>query len=61
MGGLYQVWEVCGCRVPEECPQEIKELITRCLSTDPSLRPDSKEIYTILKASSETIQPSKKP
>ena len=38
------------CRVPEECPAWVAELITACMSEESSLRPTSKEIYRMLLA-----------
>ncbi|KAK9836640.1 hypothetical protein WJX74_005022 [Apatococcus lobatus] len=37
-------------RVPEECPAWVAELITACMSEDPSARPTSKDIYRMLLA-----------
>lgn len=36
-------------RVPQECPAEIDNLVTRCLSEDPESRPTAREAYGILK------------
>lgn len=35
-------------RVPEECPQEIADLIDSCLLTDPKLRPTAQEALDVL-------------
>lgn len=56
------VWELCtgeaplrgqlrAVKVPEECPQEVEELINRCWSTDPEKRPTAVEIVRILNGS----------
>lgn len=36
------------CRVPEECPAWVAELITSCMLENPAARPTSKEIYRML-------------
>ena len=36
------------CRVPEECPGEICNLVRDCLSADPEARPSSTEAFLIL-------------
>ena len=36
------------CRVPEECPAWVAELITACRSESAAERPTSKEIYRML-------------
>ena len=36
-------------RVPEECPQEIEQLIQRCKLVDPKQRPSAREVFDILK------------
>ena len=38
------------CRVPEECPAFVAELIDSCMLEDPLARPTSKDIYRILLA-----------
>ncbi len=38
------------CRVPEECPPWVAELIESCMLEDPAARPTSKDIYAILLA-----------
>ena len=37
------------CRVPEECPQSLCDLIARCMLEDPALRPSAKELHDALK------------
>ena len=37
-------------KVPQECPQEIDDLINACLSEDPASRPSAREAYDVLKA-----------
>ena len=37
------------CKVPQECPAEIDQLINQCLAQNPDERPTAKDIY-------ETIQ-----
>lgn len=57
------MWELCtgeaplrgqlrAVKVPEECPQEVEELMRRCWSTDPEKRPTAVEIVRILRGSS---------
>lgn len=36
------------CRVPQECPAEIDDLINRCMHTDPLERPTAKEVCDII-------------
>lgn len=38
--------QVCffGCRVPEECPQEVADVIATCLGENPSNRPSARDI-----------------
>lgn len=38
------------CRVPEECPAWVAELINACMSEEPAARPTSKAIYQMLLA-----------
>ena len=38
-----------GCRVPQECPQELADLISACMAVDPSCRPNAKELHDCLK------------
>ena len=47
MQALRIVWY---CRVPEECPKEVEQLLTRCLMADPAVRPDCKEVVRVLAA-----------
>ena len=35
-------------RVPEEAPQEISDLVQRCMLFDPDARPDAEECVAIL-------------
>ncbi|KAL4428401.1 hypothetical protein ABPG75_002490 [Micractinium tetrahymenae] len=37
-------------RVPEECPQEVRDLMLRCLSTDPQARPTASQLVLQLDA-----------
>ncbi|KAK9816754.1 hypothetical protein WJX72_004692 [[Myrmecia] bisecta] len=37
-------------KVPEECPQELADLISVCMSQDPAARPSAKEVYARLQA-----------
>ena len=37
-------------RVPEECPQEVADLIQRCKAVDPQQRPSAKQAFEILRA-----------
>ncbi|KAL4439258.1 hypothetical protein ABPG77_004160 [Micractinium sp. CCAP 211/92] len=37
-------------RVPEECPQEVLDLMLRCLSTDPGARPTADQLVVQLEA-----------
>lgn len=36
------------CRVPEECPIAIAELITRCMDSKPANRPSAKDVVVVL-------------
>ena len=36
-------------RVPEDCPAEIDNLVTRCMSEEPEGRPSAKQAYDTLK------------
>lgn len=36
------------CRVPQECPAAIADLITQCMDPDPSGRPSAKEVAALL-------------
>ena len=40
----------CICRVPEEVPEEVAQLMNECLSYDPKMRPSAKQIYERLSA-----------
>lgn len=35
--------------MPEECPQEIADLIQRCKLVDPKQRPSAKEVFEVLR------------
>ena len=37
------------CRVPEQCPQAVSDLVEACTQKDPAQRPDIKQAYHILK------------
>ena len=37
------------CRVPEECPLEIANLIQQCKLVDPKQRPSAREVFEVLK------------
>jgi len=40
---------VVGCdRVPEECPQDVSDLIDACLLTDPAMRPTALSALDVL-------------
>lgn len=41
------------CRVPEECSQDIKALMDRCLSLAPSQRPSAKQVVEALVAAQQ--------
>lgn len=43
-----------GCRVPEECPQEVADVIANCLDENPSNRPSARDIIDQLGAVRET-------
>ena len=36
------------CRVPEECPSEVEDLIDRCLASEPADRPSAVELVKML-------------
>ncbi len=38
------------CRVPEECPQEVADVIASCLDENPSNRPTARQIVDQLGA-----------
>ena len=50
--GMPTPWPVC--RAPAECPQEVSDLITRCLSRDPDARPTATELVELLQAAPGT-------
>jgi serine/threonine protein kinase len=35
-------------RVPEECPAEVEDLLTRCLNPEPTVRPSCRDIVEVL-------------
>lgn len=37
------------CKVPQECPAEIDQLIDQCLAQDPEERPTAKDIYETIR------------
>ena len=39
------------CRVPEECPKDIADLIRQCWQLDPATRPTAREIIRVILAS----------
>jgi hypothetical protein len=36
------------CRVPEECPQAVADLMAQCMDADPTARPSAKEVVSLL-------------
>lgn len=42
-----QLTSTC-CRVPEECPVAIADLITRCMDSKPANRPSAKDVVFVL-------------
>lgn len=36
------------CRVPEDCPEEVRDIIRRCLDPDPNVRPTAAELVQLL-------------
>ena len=38
----------CPVQVPQECPEGLADLITRCISKDPEARPTAKEVVDVL-------------
>ena len=52
MGSCEQAlsWGVSMCRVPEECPAEIEQLYTACLSELPSQRPKAADLVKVISA-----------
>ena len=53
------LWEICTGEVPkrghlrrlkdEEAPEQVSELVWRCLDSDPAKRPSMQEAFTVLK------------
>lgn len=50
-----------GCRVPEECPPEVAELIDDCLQPDPKARPTAKEVVKRIQRIHLSSSPQPKP
>lgn len=48
-------------RVPDECPQEIEDLITECVKDTPAARPTAKEACRIIKSTLNLPDPLRKP
>lgn len=38
----------CPVQAPVECPQEIGDLIDRCLSMEPHLRPSARDVFDVI-------------
>ena len=38
----------CLVQVPAECPQEIGDLVDRCLSMEPHLRPSARDVFDVI-------------
>ena len=47
---LDVIIRLCACRVPEECPQWVADLIAACVYFDPAQRLTSKDVYHALLA-----------
>lgn len=45
-----------GCRVPQELPPKVNELMQQCQDVDPKLRPSAKQIYECLSSACELEQ-----
>ena len=41
-------WGLMLCRVPEEAPQDIVDLMERCMQMDPEVRPDAAECIEVI-------------
>ena len=54
-GHPYQ--ETGPCRVPDECPAEVEQLLSRCLMADPAVRPNCREIVEVLTQLEDTSAP----
>ncbi len=39
---------VFACRVPEECPADVENIIARCLDSDPDKRPSARELVEFM-------------
>jgi hypothetical protein len=46
--GCIDTFPCAGYSVPEECPSEVANLVTRCLSPNPEDRPTAKDVVLIL-------------
>jgi len=57
-GNLDELWRLC--RVPEECPQEVSDLISWCRK-EPNKRPSALEVFEALNASPMVPPPSPPP
>ena len=47
-------WDACTRRVPEECPQEVADLIAACRSNSPVPRPTAQEVLEVLQGSGKS-------
>ena len=45
------------CRVPEQCPEAVADLVDACTREDPQQRPTMQEVYHILKAAANEPTP----
>ena len=36
------------CRVPQECPQEVKDIVTHCRASEPASRPSARQVFARL-------------
>ena len=46
------------CRVPEQCPRAVADLVDACTQEDPGQRPTMTQVYHILKAAANENTPS---
>lgn len=52
------------CRVPEECPQAVADLVAQCMDADPTARPSAKEVVSLLSQPDAVLErhlPSRRP
>jgi serine/threonine protein kinase len=52
------------CRVPEECPQAVADLVAQCMDADPAARPSAKEVVSLLSQPDAVLErhlPSRRP